>query len=408
MTVKKIFLAFALLLTLSSLFSCRTTIHLEYDKTDDIAARTLSSHQSVPDEVKSIVDPIIKSQYAHGVIVGVYLPDGQKQFYGFGSATEKVDGPPPNGKTLIALGSLSKGYLAALASVLVSEKVLSWDDTLEKLLPPDIMISPTVKKITLLELAKHISGLPKQPNDPKMIFTLAGYTFSGKNIYDHLDQQYVFNFLSQYEVPEKKVLTYSNIGYGLMSYIIETKTGRPVDALIEEKILKPLSLNNTSYHPENLSGYDLRAHGHAGDQPAFIPRGHPLPDWTFTPFLKSSTSIYSTAEDVLSFGVAHLETERSPLNKILGQNLMADATPPLLQPTPQIQWVTDRIENQTITYQIGLVSGYSSYIGIDREKKIVVVVLQNTFNWREKIGHRLIHRLLNHVDTDKIDSHVKN
>jgi hypothetical protein len=50
-------------------------------------------------------------------------------------------------------------------------------------------------------------------------------------------------------------------------------------------------------------------------------------------------------------------------------------------------------EHTTITYKHGMVSGYSAYIGLNMSKKIAVVVLCGSFNWKDKIGNNLLLRL---------------
>ena len=58
-----------------------------------------------------------------------------------------------------------------------------------------------------------------------------------------------------------------------------------------------------------------------------------------------------------------------------------------------IAWIEDTIDEFHITYQIGLVAGFTSYIGLDVKNHTAVVVLQNSFNWRNDIGHRLLVRM---------------
>jgi hypothetical protein len=43
----------------------------------------------------------------------------------------------------------------------------------------------------------------------------------------------------------------------------------------------------------------------------------------------------------------------------------------------------------------GIMAGYSSYIGLETDKKFAVVVLYSNFNWQDKIGHNLLLRLAN-------------
>ena len=56
-------------------------------------------------------------------------------------------------------------------------------------------------------------------------------------------------------------------------------------------------------------------------------------------------------------------------------------------------WFVDEIDGHRIAHQIGLVAGYTAYIGIDEQTRTAVVVLQNNFNWTDRIGHRLLLRM---------------
>jgi hypothetical protein len=46
-----------------------------------------------------------------------------------------------------------------------------------------------------------------------------------------------------------------------------------------------------------------------------------------------------------------------------------------------------------IIYMHGMVSGYDAYIGMDADTQSAVVVLCNSFNWDDRIGHNLLLRL---------------
>ena len=46
-----------------------------------------------------------------------------------------------------------------------------------------------------------------------------------------------------------------------------------------------------------------------------------------------------------------------------------------------------------VTYVHGMVSGYSAYMGMDTDHGIAVIVLSNSFNWDDKVGHNLVIRL---------------
>ena len=51
-----------------------------------------------------------------------------------------------------------------------------------------------------------------------------------------------------------------------------------------------------------------------------------------------------------------------------------------------------KLDDRTITYQVGLVAGYTSYVGLDMANRTAVVILQNSFNWDLRAGHLLLLR----------------
>ena len=357
---------------------------------EDIATARQTRGGTLQSKVDSLVRPMVETGHTPGVVVGVLLPDGSMHFYGYGVANQ-INHRKPDGDTLFAVGSLSKGYLAAITALLVDEGQLSWDDTLETLLPPGTPLSTDARTITLLQLATHTSGLPRQPVTLQTLAYFAEYLFDGDNFYRHLDLDYTLNYLATFSSDTKGQQQYSNIGYGILGYILELKTGQTVDMLLKHKLVEPLGLSCTGYSPELLPCYPERAYGYAGDQPKFIARGHSTPDWQFTPLMRGSAGLWSNAKELLMFASAHLKGKESRFNWVLASNLRARL--PLPKRSAAIAWIVDDFGGQTITFQIGVVAGYTSYIGLDVEKRTAVVVLQNSFNWDNTVGHKLLLRL---------------
>ena len=351
----------------------------------DVAQNTQSL--SLKENVDQLINPLIDDGHTPGVIVGVLLPNGDVQFFGYGVADEAT-GVKPSGDTLFAVGSLSKGFLGAITDKLVKDGVFSWDETLETLLPPGTPLSKDAAQITLLQLATHTSGLPRQPLTYKTLKYFVEYLFNGENFYRHFDDAYIFGYLSDFEADNPGKPHYSNIGYGLLGYIVERRTGLTVDELLKEIIVKPLGLKCTGFVPEELPCNAIRAHGYAGDEPKFIARGDPTPDWHFTPFMRGAAGVYSNARDLLNYAAAHLNGKKTKLDAVLSDTMRIRYPQP--ERAAAIGWVVDDIKGEPITYQIGIVAGYTSYIGIDNDYKTAVVVMQNSFNWDNSIGHRLL------------------
>ncbi|OGB25021.1 MAG: hypothetical protein A3I66_03285 [Burkholderiales bacterium RIFCSPLOWO2_02_FULL_57_36] len=384
--------AAAMLASVMVLAACGTLTEMELDTSATELTR-YAHNGNLQAEVDSLAAPLIEHGETPGIVVGVLLPEGGTQFFGYGTVRQGQDAKP-DGDTIFPIGSLSKGFLGAITAVLVQEGVLSWNDTLGELLPADTRLSPDAKKITLLQLATHTSGLPRQPFTFQTFRYFVQFLFTGENFYRHFDNDFVFDYLSDYTAQKQTEPQYSNLGYGLLGHVIELRTGLSLDALLDQKLLRPLGLKNTSYVPTDLSGYATRALGYAGDQPKFIARGEPVPDWKFTELMKGSAGIYSSARDLLTFAAAHLDDIKSgktALNAALTDTLQVRF--PRLHDAPAVAWVVDDVNGQHIIYQVGLVAGYTSYIGLDVQRHSAVVVLQNSFNWKGKVGHKLLARM---------------
>jgi len=375
---------------LTGLAGCGTLHDTQWD-TDSLPAQRLAVTGDIGADIAALAQPMIDSKETTGMVVGVLTPDGKQQFFGFGS-THQEGGRRPDGDTLFAIGSLSKGFLAATTAVLVQEGVLHWDDTLGALMPADVPLSPDAKRITLRQLATHTAGLPRQPMTERTFLYFLEYLFTGENFYRHFDRPYLLSYLATFRNSRGGVPEYSNIGYGVLGYVLELKTGNKVDALVHEKVLDPLHLQRTGYAPEQLPGYGERALGHSGDQPKFVRRGALVPDWHFTDIMTGSAALYSSARDLLTYAGAHLYSSGDDvLDAGLRDTLKVHFDRP--QEAAASAWFVDDIGGHKIINQVGVVAGYTAYVGIDAENRTAVVVLQNNFNWTNRIGHRILLRM---------------
>jgi len=339
------------------------------------------------EQVDRIAAPLVTRGDTPGLMVGLLLPDGSTRFFGYGT-TGQPDGARPGPDTLFAIGSLSKGFMGAIAATMVQEGTLSWSDTLTSLLPPGTPLSPDAAGITVEQLATHMSGLPRQPISGTVLSGFVSYLFTGENFYRHLDRDAVLDYLADFSAPDRIEPHYSNIGYGVLSHVVSLRAGRSVDDLLAERISGPLGLTHTGYIAEQLPGYAERAIGHAGDQPKFIRRGTPVPDWRFTDILRGSAALYSSARDLLTFAAAHLRDDDTPLGRGLADAVRVRY--PRSHQAAAVAWIADDVMELHITYQVGIVAGYTSYLGIDTTHHTAVVILQNAFNWDYSAGHTLL------------------
>ncbi|HEM8820428.1 TPA: beta-lactamase family protein [Raoultella planticola] len=342
--------------------------------------------------IDAFVSRYMQRKQVSGVVVAIIHHNGPAEFHCYG-VTDAKNRYPITPDTLFALGSLSKGTTAEVITLLVNEGRLHWDDTLLTLLPPGTPLSNDAKKITLLQLVTHTSGLPRQPMNLLSLEHLLVYLSDGENFYHELDNERVLSYLSTFNAPLSHEPEYSNLGYAILGYILTYQTGESVAALASRMIFQPLAMRNSSYLPQTLRGYPRRALGHAGDQPKFKPRGALTPDWQFSNNMVGAANLYSDARDLIEYARAHFSpTQHAALDKAFA-DVSVDYYPREKE-AANIAWVTDTLAGQRITYQVGYIGGYSSYIGFDKANQNAVVVLQNSFNWSNYIGHAILQNRL--------------
>lgn len=218
-------LSFRLVLSLIGLFmlaGCGTLSKYQIDS-GETEARRYAASGDLRQEVDNLATPLVRQGKTPGVVVGVLQANGESRFYSYGLA-KKEGNEAIDENTVFPIGSLSKGFLGIMTTQLVKEGSLSWDDTLEALLPPTVKLSADARKITLQQLASHTSGLPRQPFDLATLHYFLEYLFDGKNFYRHYDSDFIYSYLGTFRRPDRIEPQYSNIGYGLLGHIIEIRT----------------------------------------------------------------------------------------------------------------------------------------------------------------------------------------
>ncbi len=361
------------------------------------SAQLASCHIPLQQQIDTLANALIDRHQTPGVVVALLTADRQRHIYSYG-VTGGEQSTPINGDTLFAVGSITKGFTAESLALLVARGELHWDDTLGKLIGDKVWLSEDAQQITLLQLATHTAGLPRQNTDIEMLNKLTRYLFTGDPFYQELDNGEFLDYLGEFKKPAHTSVVYSNLGYAILDFVISLHSLRTPQDIASQHIIAPLRLQHSGYTPRDLPGYPLRARGHAGDQPKFVRRGEQVPDWEFTGYMVGAAGLWSSASDLLTYLSAHLYgSGDATLDRAF-----ADATHVRVQPAEgdasALAWLSNRLNGQTILYQSGFIGGYSSYIGMDIQHKNAIVVLQNSFNWQNDIGHRMLLRMAEEQD----------
>jgi CubicO group peptidase (beta-lactamase class C family) len=358
------------------------------------AVARLRAGGGVQAEVDRLAQPLVQTGELFGLSVGVITPDGRACCYGYGRTDLPSGDQAPASNTIFQIGSVSKLFIAALLEVLVEEGALRYDDTVRDLLPPEVPVKEELGQVTLYELAINTGGLPRQPLSLSQLRDLISFLFTGHNIYAYINKPFLYSYLGRAHIQpkERRGYRYSNVGYGLLAHLIEIKTGRSFPDLLEEKICRPLNMRDTTF-VLNAEQKKRLAMGHAGGQPRFVRRGHPMEPWDMGEIMLPSGCLYSTASDLMVFARASLGLLHHPLEPALAAMQRIQLRRP--EEDVALGWLVSYIGDDRfkILYKHGVVSGYYGYIGLNAETRTAVVVLCNTFSWDDKIGHNLVLRL---------------
>ena len=184
------------------------------------------------------------------------------------------------------IGSITKMFTAAMILQLVEEGKLKLTDTLDKFLPQ----VPNAKKITILQMLSHRSGIPnvrREQNAQGNVNTIP----MTKD--EHL--ALIVKATPDFE-PDTKFL-YSNSGYFLLGVIIEKLTGKSYETALQEKIVTKIGLEDTYTATGNIDvnkNESLTYFIIPGGDWKQVPETHPS-------ILFSAGAIVSTPNDLAKF-----------------------------------------------------------------------------------------------------------
>ena len=298
-----------------------------------------------------LVQRVDVDRQAPGIVVGMIADDPQERWvvgYGRLSATdERV----PDGDTVFEIGSVTKVFTGTLLAQAVVNGEVQLDDPISDYLPKRVAAPEYEgRAITLLDLATHTSGLPRDP--------IGASSTIGQ----------MYAYLSGYRLTRAPGSTfeYSNYGFGLLGNLLARRSGQAdYEALLVDRITGPLGMDSTRIEltpdmssrlaPPHLA-YSIGSV--SWDAPAFAGAG----------------MIRSTANDMLTFLAANMgltETDLQPAMQLAN-------TPQRLTDAGYIGlgWGVPE-SGQGMHGHSGQTPGYHSFLAWDSERRIGVVVLAN-------------------------------
>jgi CubicO group peptidase (beta-lactamase class C family) len=185
--------------------------------------------------IAAIVQKAMKTEQLRAVIVKVTQSDKVVISQAFG---ESITGVPATTAMHFRNGAVAFAYLGTLLMQFVDERKVKLDDTIDRWMP-DL---PEANKVTLKMLANQTSGYPDFETDPKF---LAAF---------NADPFHIFTFEERLKIAFSRPRmfepgtnwSYAHTNFMIFGEILSKIGGKPLDALLREKVLVPMGLKNTT------------------------------------------------------------------------------------------------------------------------------------------------------------------
>ena len=182
--------------------------------------------------------------------IALAITDRERVVYSRGFGVESVDRPavPVTGKSMHRAASITKIFSGITMLRLVDEGLLSLDEPVKTYVPwLTLKDADAAEKITLRHLLSHTSGLPKE------------YTPEGAR------DEAALGPTLRVELPEAELVAspgegkylYSNLGIRLASLCAERVTGKRFTELVQEAVLTPLGMEETTFELRVAATYPL-------------------------------------------------------------------------------------------------------------------------------------------------------
>lgn len=278
--------------------------------------------------------------------------------------------------TIFRLGSVSKGFTSVLAGVLAEEGSIRWDQPVTHYLNEFMLNDPEqTDLVQIRHLLSHTTGLPRHAYtnlvEDGLSLDLIIPRFESVPLISRVGTQH----------------SYQNAAYSIIEKILETQTNTGFNMLLDEKLLRPLGMDQSSTNYDSIFNSENRASPHQFVSSA---RGHvPVPISGKYYNAVSAGGINASASDVGKWLL--LLTGHYP--DIISEKTLAEIYEPLAtirnrrfsrywdgvdQSYYGMGWRVLDNHGQKIVYHGGYVNGFRSEIAFSPEYGAGIFIVINT------------------------------
>lgn len=326
-----------------------------------------------PDFEKVVRDAIVAAQPVAdtGVAVAV-LKDGALGFAGGFGLRDRAAGKAVDAQTVFAIGSATKAFTSMVLSMYAGTRAISLDDAVATYLPDfQMQEGRTSADMTLVDILSHRTGLPR--HDPLWYIG----PFARSQLY------YRLRDLAQIPGAFRTTFLYNNIMYAMAGYLLASRSGTSWEEFVQERILAPLGMADTSFTLAAL----LQSANHAK---GYIKQVEvPLKDFGN---IGPAGAINSNVLDMARWARLFLDKGVAPDGTVLidrtGLERMYSGLTDVGNGRTHygMGWYVDEIAGHRHVFHNGNADGNSAYVSFMPDQRLAVVILTNQHCTNDLIG----------------------
>ncbi len=311
-------------------------------------------------QLDAFFEDVVKKGRCPSVTVAV-VRQGKVEYakgYGLADLENEVPATP---ETVYRLGSITKQFTATMIMQLVAEGKLNLDDPFEKSLAG---MPHAWSAVTIRQLLNHTSGI-KSYTEVKGLFE--------DQVYKPTNPSGIIKTVAKdpLDFPSGTKWHYNNSGYELLGMLIEKADGRPYEASLNARILKPLGMSQTYFTSESTV-VKHRAQGYSPANGGFKHTSYLNMDWPFAAGSMESTVLDLAKWDAALYGEA-----------VLPQASLKQMWTPTKLTGGKVEkygfgWALETVNDTAIVQHGGGINGFTTNIRRAPSKQITVIVLTNS------------------------------
>ncbi len=279
--------------------------------------------------------------------------------FGFSNRERQI---PATEQTPYSLASISKPITATGMMILVQRGKVDLDAPINRYIAPARLVAKTgdAAKATVRRVASHTAGLP-----------LHYQFFYEDEPYQVPAREVTIRRYGILVTPPGERYEYSNLGFGILDYLIQRVSGKSYENFMRDEVFRPLNLTHTSIGiPPGTE--KIQAIRYGTDQA-------PIPFYDFDH--RGASAVYSSAHDLVRFGMFHLKSHLADQKAIL-----KDATLDRMQEVADaggkpseyaVGWAVTEYNGMRVVSHSGGMGGVSTLLTLLPAERIAIVVLCN-------------------------------